>query len=335
MNLVVCLDGTWNRPDAEHPTNVVKLARNLVNDFKTQTVYYDPGVGTGSKLDQLVGGATGLGIKENLEQAYRFLVENYSQGDRIFLFGFSRGSYTARSLGGLIYKCGLLKRECSGELERALGCYIDSRHPDTRNITTFRDKHSATQQVFFIGVWDTVGALGVPAGFIGKKLSQWRNEFHDTKINPLVGHAYHAVALDERREAFEPTLWSQSDKASSAQILEQVWFPGVHSDVGGGYEDSSLSDLALAWMQGKAKAAGLAFKQKPYYVPNGNPLGPIHDSSQGWPLPTAEREVDVAKDGLSFDRSITERIAGDPTYQPGNLLQGDRAALLDALPVTR
>jgi uncharacterized protein (DUF2235 family) len=335
MNLVVCLDGTWNRPDAEYPTNVVKLARNLVNDFSTQIVYYDTGVGTGGKVDQIIGGATGLGIKENLEQAYRFLVENYSAGDQIYLFGFSRGSYTARSLGGLIYKCGLLKRECACEIERALGCYLDSRHPDTKNITLFRDKHSATRQVYFIGVWDTVGALGIPAGFIGKKISQWRNEFHDTKINPLVRHAYHAIALDEQREAFEPTLWSQSDKAVASQIVEQVWFPGVHSDVGGGYEDSSLSDLALAWMQDKAEAAGLAFKQEPPYVPRGNPLGRIHDSSRDWPLPTARREVNVTCDGLVFDCSVKERISGDPTYQPGNLLKGDRAALLNALPVNR
>jgi uncharacterized protein (DUF2235 family) len=333
MNLVVCLDGTWNRPDSEYPTNVVKLARNLVNDFSTQTVYYDAGVGSGGKVDQIIGGATGLGIKENLEQAYRFLVENYSEGDRIYLFGFSRGSYTARSLGGLIYKCGLLKQECAGEIERALKCYIDSRHPDTRTIAAFRDKHSATKEVYFVGVWDTVGALGIPAGFIGKKVSQWRNEFHDTKINPLVRYAYHAVALDERREAFEPTLWSQSSKADASQIVEQVWFPGVHSDVGGGYGDSSLSDLSLEWMQGKARAAGLAFKQQPYYVPNGNPLGRIHDSSREWPLPTAQREAELASHGLSFARSIKERLSGDPTYQPGNLLKGNRAALLNSLPV--
>jgi uncharacterized protein (DUF2235 family) len=333
MNLVVCLDGTWNRPDAEHPTNVVKLARNLVNDFSRQIVYYDPGVGTGGKVDQVIGGATGFGIKENLEQAYRFLVENFSDGDRIYLFGFSRGSYTARSLGGLIYKCGLLKRECAGEIERAMGCYLDSRHPDTKNITIFRDKHSATRQVFLIGVWDTVGALGIPAGFIGKKISQWRNEFHDTKINPLVRYAYHAVALDEKREAFEPTLWSKSDHATPSQIVEQIWFPGVHSDVGGGYADSSLSDLALAWMQGKAKGAGLLFKQQPVYVPRGNPLGPIHDSSLDWPLPVAQRDVDQANDGLCFDSSVKERICGDPTYQPANLLKGDRAATLNALPL--
>jgi uncharacterized protein (DUF2235 family) len=333
MNLVVCLDGTWNRPDAEYPTNVVKLARNLVNDFKSQIVYYDQGVGTGGKVDQIIGGSTGLGVKENIKQAYRFLVENYQPNSRVFLFGFSRGAYTARSLGGMIYKCGLLRPQHSGEIERAMKYYVDNRHPDTNQMKNFRQKYSATQEVHFIGVWDTVGALGIPAGFVGKKISQWRNEFHDTKINPLVKYAYHAVALDEQREAFEPTLWTQSSSATQVQTLEQVWFPGVHSDVGGGYADSALSDLALDWMQTRAESAGLHFKQQPTYTPNGNPLGKLHDSSRDWPLPTDLRLVEVGTKGLLFDSSIKERICGDPTYQPKNFMRGDLAALLKKLPV--
>lgn len=333
MKLVVCLDGTWNRPDAEHPTNVVKIARNLVNDFDSQIVYYDAGVGSGGTVDKIVGGATGYGIKKNIEQAYEFLVSNYSEGSDIYLFGFSRGAYTARSLGGLIYKCGLMKRQHAAKSEQALKHYYNGAHPDTTRISEFRDKYSATREVFFIGVWDTVGALGIPAGYFSEKISEWRNKFHDTKINPLVKHAYQAVALDERRESFEPTLWTRSDKAGPGQMLEQVWFPGVHSDVGGGYEDSYLSDLAFEWMQNKARSTGLLFKDEPRFKPDGDPLGTIHDSSKDWPLPKDHREVNIAEQGLKFHESVKARISGDPTYQPPNLMKGDWAELILNLPM--
>jgi uncharacterized protein (DUF2235 family) len=331
MKLVVCLDGTWNRPDDEYPTNVVKIARNLVNDYTTQMVYYDRGVGSGGKIDQLIGGATGYGIQENLEQAYRFLVENYTARSKIYILGFSRGAYTARSLGGMIYKCGLLAGDKAEKIPEVMKKYRTRTHPDDAHMVEYRDEHCVTNRVECIGVWDTVGALGVPAGFVSKKLSDWRNGFHDVKLNRLVRYAYHAVAIDEAREAFEPTLWKQSRSAPGSQVMEQVYFSGAHSDVGGGYEDSRLSDLALAWMQHKAEGAGLKFRADPPYTPAGDALGSTHDSAREWPLPKASRDIALDNDLTSFHDSVREKILGDPTYQPVNLLGGDRKALLKRL----
>jgi uncharacterized protein (DUF2235 family) len=328
-NLVICCDGTWNRPDAEYPTNVVKLARNLVNDFVTQTVYYDTGVGTGGKLDAAVGGATGEGVKENIREAYRFVLHNYQPGDRLFLFGFSRGAFTVRSLGGLIYKCGILKDPGEASIDRALELYKTDDHPDDPPMTNFRAQYALGREVYFIGVWDTVGALGVPVGWVPKKLSEFANGFHDTKLSPLVRHACQALAIDERREAFEPTFWQQSSRADAGQVLEQVWFAGAHADVGGGYAETGLSDIALHWMQEKARAAGLAFKPVPAYVPQPQPAGVLHDPARDWSLPTDAR--DLRQGGLVFHASVRERLQQDATYQPQNLMVGNRKAVLDAL----
>jgi len=331
MKLIVCLDGTWNRPDDEHPTNVVKLARNLVNDYSSQMVYYDRGVGSGGKLDQLIGGATGFGIQENLQQAYQFLVENFTPGCQIYIFGFSRGAYTARSLGGMIYKCGLLSREHAKRVEEVMKKYRTRTHPDDEPMVKYRDKYCVTNAVECIGVWDTVGALGVPAGFVSKKLSDWRNGFHDVKLNSKVKFAYHAVAIDESREAFEPTLWETSSSAPPTQVLQQVYFPGAHSDVGGGYAESGLSDLALQWMQDRAVEAGLSLRDDPPYTCEGNALSVTHDSSKEWPLPSRAREIDLDNTLTSFHTSVRQKILGDPTYQPENLLGGDRVQLLEQL----
>jgi uncharacterized protein (DUF2235 family) len=331
MKLIVCLDGTWNRPDDEYPTNVVKMARNLVNDYSEQMIYYDRGVGSGGKIDKIIGGATGFGIRENLEQAYKFLVENYVDNAQIYIFGFSRGAYTARSLAGMIYKCGLLSPDHSKRLPEVMKKYRNRTHPDDPPMVDYRDKYSATNKVEFIGVWDTVGSLGVPAGFISKKLSDWRNGFHDVKLNHLVSFAYHAIAIDEAREAFEPTLWERSDSAQPAQVVKQVYFPGVHSDIGGGYSNSGLSDITLQWMQENAKTAGLKFRDDPPYIPSGNPLSMPHDSAKDWPLPKMAREIQIDNLLASFDASVRTKILGDPTYQPENLMEGGRTKILKRL----
>lgn len=338
MHLIVCCDGTWNRPDDQHPTNVVLLARNLLNDWDRQMVYYDAGVGTGGRLDEAIGGATGAGLEENVSQAYRFLVENYAHGDQISVFGFSRGAFTVRSLAGLIYKCGVVDRskpKLEDRIAKALELYRDERSPARSGVEAFRDRESITREVHAIGVWDTVGARGIPAGRLGKLYSDWKYGFHDTKLNRMVRYAFHAVALDERRDAFEPALWTQSENAEAGQVIEQVWFPGVHSDVGGGYRERGLADGALAWMQAKAKKAGLLFRDPLHYEPKPAPCDLLHDSSREWPLGKEARSFEP-RDGSPghalqrvLHRSIHLRLLGDPTYQPTNLLTGDRKPLSD------
>lgn len=259
--LVVCSDGTWNKPDQPNPTNVVKVATTLRQADAaaiSQLLFYDPGVGTGT-FDHLRGGAFGVGLSKNIQQAYHFLVFNYEPGDELFFFGFSRGAYTVRSTVGLIRNSGLLKREYLGKSEEAYQLYRrrdPASYPASEEATRFRQQYAHEPAVKFIGVWDTVGALGVPLPLVSKF---W--EFHDVRLSRSVQYAYHALAIDERRKNFKPTLWEQHPEAPQTQVLEQVWFAGVHSDVGGGYASAALSDIALLWMVNKAEGCGLAFNR--------------------------------------------------------------------------
>jgi uncharacterized protein (DUF2235 family) len=288
-NLVVCCDGTWNDPDelrdrVAEPTNVAKLTLVLESDLDVragghadrpeqvsegpqQLVHYEVGVGT-SPDERLIGGGFGYGLSRNIRNGYRFLAEHYEPGDRVYLFGFSRGAYTARSLAGLIHNCGILREECSGEVDTAFAFYRDrtnQTHPRTIASQIFRETYShADSSVFFIGVWDTVGALGIPERVPGwKELSkvfpEWEQlwGFHDTQLGPDVRFAYHALAIDEQRRPYVPTMWLRDRRAGEKQVLEQVWFAGVHSEVGGGTVDPSLSDVAFLWMLEKAREAGL------------------------------------------------------------------------------
>lgn len=291
--LIVCCDGTWNRADQENhgepcPTNVVKLAfRVAKRDPRDvpQIVHYGQGVGTGNALDRFSGGALGHGLEDNVLEAYRFLVGNYEDGDELFVFGFSRGAYTARSLVGMIRKCGILKRTSVREYRRAVALYRSAiERPETEAARGFRAAHSICAEdvpVKFVGVWDTVGSLGIPLRGL-RWLSRRKHQFHDTELSRLVERAYHALAIDEHRAPFAPTLWA--DRAKSGQFVEQVWFAGAHSDIGGGYGSSMLSDMSLAWMMEKAEAAGLSFDLDApsiFPAPAGDEPMP-HNSKTGW-----------------------------------------------------
>ena len=277
-HLVVCTDGTWNRPDQrDHglvvPSNVVKVARAVAgcdDGDVEQCVYYDTGVGTGGWWDRIKGGAFGIGLSENVKQAYEALGKIFEPGDRIFLFGFSRGAYTARSLAGLIGLCGIPKggEGNVGEIaQRAFRIYRLSSRARRRSEKArgHIEKHSHVDQegcpvngIHFVGVWDTVGALGIPLAFF-RAYNRYRFQFHDTALGDHIERAYQALAIDERRGPFKPTLWLD-DNASEKQVVEQFWFPGVHSNIGGGYIDHGLSDRAFLWICLKARDAGLGFK---------------------------------------------------------------------------
>lgn len=272
--IVVCCDGTWNKADQTDPTNVQKLFRAMPALDGRQVVRYVDGVGTGAgAFDKLVGGIFGFGLSARVLAAYRHVVENYEDGDRIFLIGFSRGAYTARSTAGMIRNVGVLKPGFRDDrhYRTAMSIYrnrtSDSSKPDGRKATVFREQHSFSPRIEFLGVWDTVGRLGIPLGglrilhFISRR---WL--FHDTTLSSAVAAAYQALAIDERRRPFQPCLWTLSETAQRGdvdQIVEQVWFSGVHSNVGGGYRDTGLSDIALNWMASKAYDHGLRFTSSP------------------------------------------------------------------------
>ena len=329
--LVVCCDGTWNSADQQSngkpcPTNVVKLAYRVAkHDGSTpQIVFYDQGVGTGNVLDRWSGGAFGEGIEDNIFDAYRFLVANYEDGDEIFLFGFSRGAFTARSVAGMIRKVGILKRTCVDKYIVAVNAYRDANlHPNDTAAVDFRHNNSCGIDqdipIRFIGVWDTVGALGVPLRGL-RWLTRRKVQFHDTELSKIVETACHALAIDEHRAPFEPTLWLEKPKPN--QSVEQVWFPGVHSDIGGGYAETDLSDISLQWMLDKAIAAGLALDES---VLTGRPLSPkpngrIHDSKTG--LYNLTRGIDrpIGVGGTqSVHPSAIARWESDHSYRPKNL----------------
>lgn len=269
--LIVCCDGTWNTADQATaggpcPTNVTKLALSIAPEDSArvcQRVYYHSGVGTGRR-ERLRGGVFGFGLSRNVFDAYHFLIDNYEPGDQLYLFGFSRGAFTARSLAGLVRNCGILRRENTDRINEAWALYRSSADkPNGVASTLFRGAYSYGPRIHFIGVWDTVGALGVPVlgprwlkPIVTRLNHRW--EFHDTKLSTRVDGAFHALAIDERRAAFKPTLWHQQPGADG-QELKQVWFTGVHCDIGGGYPDTSLSDIALLWMADRAREYGLQF----------------------------------------------------------------------------
>ncbi len=263
--VIVCADGTWNKPDQKDrgkrkPTNVVKLARAIYPvDSRgiSQLTSYDLGVGTHNWWDKFVGGAFGRGLSEKIVEAYQFIVGNYAAGDELFLFGFSRGAYTVRSLSGLIDLIGLLPKDEVFYMREAYDLYRSAADPDV--ITKFRADHRCRPvTIRFLGVWDTVGALGIPIGIFEGFNSRY--QFHDVELAGCVQNAYQALAIDERRKPFVPTLWDSA--LNPDQTMRQLWFAGVHTNIGGGYEKDGLANIALHWIINKAKALGLEVDER-------------------------------------------------------------------------
>ncbi|MDP2226493.1 MAG: DUF2235 domain-containing protein [Moraxellaceae bacterium] len=292
--LAIFIDGTWNEPtqhDKGHPapTNVFQL-RSATPEIKEgsgpfQLVHYSEGVGaTGNKLKDLYEGYSGSGTSDRIKEAYAWLIKNYAPGDQIYLFGFSRGAFAVRSLGGMIRKCGILRTNSAASIDDAYRFYRNTNaksHPDKEIATRFRGAHAVEQttRIHFIGVFDTVGALGNPLlpGLFISRFSQ----FHDTTLSSTVSNAYQAVAICERRKLFLHTPWEQSlnedgTPKNPQQVLEQRWFIGAHADIGGGYHDNGLARKTLLWMAEKAHQAGLTISPLPA---NGSGVCVCHDET--------------------------------------------------------
>jgi len=326
--IVICADGTWNRPEEDLrrdvPTNVLRLARAikpLGRGGIPQQVFYDWGVG--SYYDRVVGGATGKGINKNIMDDYRYIVQNYRPGDEIFLFGFSRGAYTVRSLSGLINNCGILERPDARLIEHAFKHY---KKPGARfapkgaESVAFRNAYShASRKIAFMGVWDTVGALGVPFSVMG--LLDARDEFYDTKIGRNVSVARHAMAIDEQRRDFEPTIIDPRD----SDDVRQVWFAGAHSDVGGGLaadgDGAVLSDIPLDWMIDEASLAGLTVEGHLRSRLTSKATAKLHPSRKKIYRfrKRLRRPIDHGKGEVLIHRTVRERWQQVSKYRPKNL----------------
>jgi len=256
QRLIVLFDGTWNDP--EDQTNVYRLSRSICDcdDEIRQRFFYDPGVGT-SRFSHIRGGVTGWGLSRNLMQGYEWLARRYADSDEIWVFGFSRGAYTARSLVGMIRKCGLLHIWTPRLGKEAEKLYRNKNAtPESEECNNFRHAYSREVKIHFIGVWDTVGALGIPGTNLSEK---GKYSWHHTELSRIVERAYQAMALDEHRAAYNVSLWTHPSGKQKPEHLsvEQRWFIGAHANVGGGYGLDPLADIPLAWMQEKAAAAGL------------------------------------------------------------------------------
>ena len=270
--IIICCDGTQNDPDQMDrdrvaPTNVVKISRAIKEVDRTenpeirQIIYYDPGVGTGWWAKRMLEGMSGTGISENIIQAYAFLSENYQEGDEIFCFGFSRGAFTIRSLCGMINRVGLIAKEKAQKQEYydlAYKLYRLTRPGQDRHkyFKSFKNRymHKEEVKIKFLGVWDTVGSLGLPV--FGSSTYEW-NKHHDIfSSNETIEYGAQAVGIDEVRNQFRPQFLLQGMVEKEAQ---QKWFIGSHSNVGGGYVDAGLSDIALSWMIEQAQTRGLKF----------------------------------------------------------------------------
>ena len=256
--IIILLDGTWQTDKGDKPpTNIVRLRDLILPKIKNgktevlQHIYYDSGVGSGgSTTRRSFDGATGNGLEDIVRGAYRQLCFRYQEGMEIYVFGFSRGAFSARSLVGYINAAGLLRAEnCSAAQEKkAWEFYRKSRRyriPAEKQIMA-KLCWLQTPRIKCLGVFDTVGARGIPLSLLRQQNAE-RYGFHDTKLSSIVDFAFHALALDEKRRHYVATLWSYAFHDNNEGI-EQVWFPGCHSDVGGGVSSEGLSSLSLYWM---------------------------------------------------------------------------------------
>ncbi len=343
--LIVCCDGTWQNLECPYPTNVVKIAQAIepiAKDGISQVVFYDEGIGTGGstevekKLDRISGGALGKGIDKNIQDSYRFLCLNYSPGDEIYLFGFSRGAYTVRSLAGLMYNSGLLSRSNVRHIPEAYRLYRDRLKPDHPDIAEFRqqysfktDKYGDRVPITLLACWDTVGSLGIPdlTSFLNldHKINE-KYQFHDPKLSPIIQNALHAVAIDEQRSTFYASLMEKSNRAEDQRLI-QKWFPGDHGCVGGGSkEQSGLSDAALKWMIDSIDELGLGLEIDTIVIPTGVSPNPDADykvepksiiGKMTKILGTKVREVSDNFDDLH--ESVKIRWHDRTDYRPNNL----------------
>ena len=314
-NIVVCCDGTMAQyGSSDENTNVVRLFERLAKDGERQISFYDPGVGTYSPRqnpllrwwEKAKMAITGKGVIVNVQEAYRYLMDCYEPGDKVYLFGYSRGAYTARVLAAMLHKCGLLTRGSNNLLPYVTEIYHGN---DDMRAAGFKGSFSRECKPHFIGVWDTVASTGW----------LWREKFSNMQLNGDVKDACHAVAVDERRSHFPITYWDESN-VPEGQTIEQVWFAGFHADVGGQQKvDRRIPDISLEWMLRQAEDKGLLLRSNWRESLCPDPMGEVKPSHQGpWYLmPKKKRRI---PEGAKVHASVLLRMASSGVpYRPTNL----------------
>ncbi|MFA5083579.1 MAG: DUF2235 domain-containing protein [Hydrogenophilaceae bacterium] len=349
--LVMCFDGTWN--DVKDQTNVSRLHAAIPaipeqpGGPVPQLKYYDEGVGTHFGTI-ITGGMLGNGLTQNIREGYAWLIRHWRADDQLYIFGFSRGAFTARSLAGMIGKCGIMK-EADPNLDerrrkikaleaatRITELYKFSNQAGTDPMAELGDG-TRKARIHFIGVWDTVGALGVP--LLNFSVAE---KFHDTKLGDKVDFAYHALAIDEHRKDYQAALWTHIPDPTR-QTVEQRWFPGAHANVGGGYEDDLLPEPPLAWIAQKARDCGLEISNEVIRLDGNEYRAPVRDSFAefGFGL---YRWVKLNKPYLrpigegvaeTVDETALKKWAAEFDYRPVNLAHATPTIALPGVGISR
>lgn len=284
-NIVVFCDGTNQKGGVGYNTNVYKLFNMIEDRTSNQIAYYDPGIGTDFK--KISGSLFGRGFSKNILECYQFIFENFEAGDKIYLFGFSRGAATVRSLSNFIHLFGILPKSRVDLIKEAFSIY--KKNNREKNALNFIQKHHTMWcSIEFVGVWDTVAALGLPSkglSFLLEKM--FAHKFHSYTLSKSINFARHALSIDDERKTFHPTLWNPIKNDAAQDKLKQVWFAGVHTDVGGGYKEDALSDISLKWMINEATLKGLIIFHKSKNYKNlmkrtPNPNGLMHNQQKGF-----------------------------------------------------
>lgn len=359
-NIILCADGTGNLGGTTPDSNVYKIykavKKHLNKDDKSkvdeQIVFYDNGVGTNkNKYLRMIGGAIGFGFKDNVCDLYKFLARNYELGDRVYFFGFSRGASTVRACNGFISVCGLAKgkglRNADLDLlvKEALTAYKVHKkdHKKAEDLKNSNRSHGVID-IHFMGIWDTVVALGFPkrtddTGFVSRIINKlfwlaekgldqiWPHSFYRYKLTKNVGHAYQALAIDDERTAFWPFVWKENGR--DADTVEQVWFAGMHSNVGGGYGRSGMASVPLYWMMLRAEKWGLLFNSDEVQTAfeDSNIHSRIYNSRDGFAICYRYHPREIEKlcknrieGNICLHRSVIERMTHrTANYAPGHL----------------
>lgn len=383
--LILCFDGMWDRPPdpgtstesskvlhrpfschsqltSSPATNVLKLYKSIplrAQDGRVQQKWY-ASHNEAPWFRRFRAGTFGYGLDQTILQGYAYLAVTYEPGDELFIYGFSRGAYAARTLVGWLSYSGLLSTTqlnpgCVSRVRKAMAPPNSDAQPDElaqcltdmvldpfnqsidhayhlyRNLhdeahslasTAFRRRGTQDIPITVLGIWDTVGPLGIPTSAL-KWLNEHRYNFHDTELSPIVKRAYHAVALDEHRADYNATLWTSP--ASAGQTIQQCWFSGAHGDVGGSYYEQELADISLSWIQRKSIEAGLSIESGAEPQEQ-NPFGLLHDSYveclggfRKWFHSRFYRPVmQTGTNTETLDESIRVRLFNNPEYRPNN-----------------
>jgi uncharacterized protein (DUF2235 family) len=337
--LIICSDGTWQKITSPYPTNVMKITQAIEAD-PDNLVFYGEGIGTGNFLDRIMGGAFGWGIDKNIQDAYRFLCLNYTQGDRIYLFGFSRGAYTVRSLVGLIRAVGILPRQGVRKIPQAYKVYQDAKGKyidkdreiregikirDLDEVAGFRDRISREfgdnylqiVPITLLSCWDTVGSLGIPRipWLPFDRVFNKKYQFHNTKLSSTIEHALHAVAIDENRKVF---LQTPMQPAQAGQVTE-VWFPGGHGCIGGGTKaNSRLSNAALLWTIESVEKLNIGLKFDRTKIEDGIEIDPTVDFANELKFPFSA-SIRTIPSAAILHSSVAKRWQLNHQYRPKNL----------------